>query len=45
MELLLTQAGLKVIHVNNDVSDAELNFDGAASPEVQFSWRARFERM
>lgn len=45
IENLLNKAGFKVIHVNNNVPDEELNFDGSASPKILENWRARLERM
>lgn len=45
MESGLRDAGFSIIHVDNDVSDAEFNFDGAATPAVLNNWRARLERM
>lgn len=45
METLLIQAGFKIIHVDNDITDAELNFNGAAEPYILRNWKARLERM
>ena len=45
IEFLLNKVGFKVIHVNNNVSDEELNFEGAASPKILENWRSRLERM
>lgn len=45
MESLLTLTGFKIIHVDNNFTDAELNFDGAVKPEVLLNWQARLERM
>jgi SAM-dependent methyltransferase len=45
MEGGLRDAGFSIIHVDNDVSDAEFNFDGAATPAVLNNWRARLQRM
>jgi len=45
METLLKKAGFKIIYVDNNVSDAELNFDGAAKPEVVVNWKARLKRL
>jgi ubiquinone/menaquinone biosynthesis C-methylase UbiE len=45
MEPLLKQIGLNVIYVNNDVTDAELNFNGAAEPQILCNWQVRLERM
>ena len=45
IEFLLNKVGFKVIHVNNNVSDEELNFEGAASPKILDNWRSRLERM
>lgn len=45
MELMLKQAGFKIIHVNNNITDAELNFDGAVEPHILLNWKARLERM
>ena len=45
MAALLTQTGFQIIHVDNDVTDAELNFNGAAEPHILRNWKARLERM
>ncbi|MCE3253433.1 MAG: Methyltransferase type 12 [Cellvibrio sp.] len=45
IETLLRQAGFRIIHTDNNVTDAELNFDGAASPQVLRNWNARCERL
>lgn len=45
IETLLRQAGFRIIHTDNNVIDAELNFDGAASPQVLLNWKARCERL
>jgi SAM-dependent methyltransferase len=45
MEHFLNEVGFEIIHVNNNVTDQELNFEGAASPKIFENWRARLERM
>lgn len=45
METLLKQAGFNIVYVNNDVTDAELNFDGAVEPHILLNWKARLARM
>ena len=42
---LLQAAGFRLVHVDDDVTDAELNFTGAATPDVERNWRARLARM
>lgn len=45
MESLLIQADFKIIHMDNDITDTELNFNGAANPQVLLNWKARLGRM
>jgi SAM-dependent methyltransferase len=45
MELLLEKVGFTIIHVDNDITDCELNFNGAADSAVLASWAARLHRM
>jgi ubiquinone/menaquinone biosynthesis C-methylase UbiE len=45
MERFLHEVGFKITHINNNISDQELNFEGAASPKILEIWRARLERM
>ncbi|MBE7214269.1 methyltransferase domain-containing protein [Shewanella benthica] len=45
MQAMLGQAGFDIVHVDNDVSDPELNFSGAASFDVIEGWSARLGRM
>ena len=40
----MRSAGLEVV-LQSDRTDAELAFDGPASPEVLEAWRGRLERM
>lgn len=42
---LLQAAGFSIIHSDDDVTDVELNFDGAAMKDVENNWRARLTRM
>jgi hypothetical protein len=42
---MLKKAGFTVLHSNDDVTDVELNFNGAASAEVLAGWTARLNRM
>ena len=42
---LLHAAGFQLLHTDDDVSDAELNFAGAATGDVERNWRARLARM
>ncbi|GGY83114.1 hypothetical protein GCM10011613_29970 [Cellvibrio zantedeschiae] len=45
MESLLKQVGFNIIYVNNNVTDAELNFDGSCEHQILLNWKARLERM
>jgi SAM-dependent methyltransferase len=45
MESILRTIGFEIIYVDNNVSDIELNFSGAANVEILTNWRARLERM
>lgn len=45
MEALLRQAGFHITYTDNNVTDKELNFDGAAEPNILHNWQARLERM
>lgn len=45
MVALLQSAGFEIIHSDNDVTDPELNFSGAATAEVFIGWQARLSRM
>ncbi|MCW8875905.1 MAG: methyltransferase domain-containing protein [Kangiellaceae bacterium] len=45
MQDLLQSAGFEIVHVDNDVTDPELNFSGAASKEIVEGWVARLNRM
>lgn len=45
IEYYLNKVGFKITHVNNNVLDEELNFDGSVSPKILKNWRARLERM
>jgi SAM-dependent methyltransferase len=42
---LLQSAGFEIVHVDNDVTDPELNFSGAAPKEIIEGWSARLSRM
>jgi SAM-dependent methyltransferase len=42
---IVTRAGFSVIYDDDNVVDAELNFDGIASPEIYKNWQARIMRM
>lgn len=42
---LLEAAGFTLMHSDFNVSDPELNFDGAASQEVLLAWTTRLQRM
>jgi hypothetical protein len=42
---MLKKTGFTVLHSNDDVTDVELNFNGAASAEVLAGWTARLNRM
>jgi trans-aconitate methyltransferase len=45
IEVLLKQAGFQILHNENNMTDAELNFDGAAESKVLINWLARLARM
>ncbi|PMG51076.1 class I SAM-dependent methyltransferase [Shewanella sp. 10N.286.52.B9] len=45
MQGLLQSAGFEIVHVDNDVTDPELNFSGAAPTEIIEGWAARLNRM
>lgn len=45
IETILQQAGFNITYIDNNVNDAELNFDGPASPQVLRNWKARCERL
>lgn len=45
MPALLQSAGFDILHVDNDVTDPELNFSGAAPQEIIDGWVARLKRM
>jgi SAM-dependent methyltransferase len=45
MEGILKEVGFEITHVDNNVSDPELNFNGAANPKILANWKARLERM
>ena len=45
MQLMLQQVGFEISYVDNDVTDLELNFSGAARADVIQGWSARLERM
>lgn len=45
MRKMLEEAGFRIAYVDDNVPDSELNFNGAASPEVISSWSARLSRM
>ncbi|MGV1097807.1 class I SAM-dependent DNA methyltransferase [Thiovibrio sp. JS02] len=45
MQGLLQSAGFEIVHVDNDVTDPELNFTGAAPKEIIEGWSARLNRM
>jgi SAM-dependent methyltransferase len=45
MQDLLKNADFTILHTNDDVTDVELNFNGAASAEVLAGWSARLDRM
>jgi len=42
---LLQSAGFEIEHVDNDVTDPELNFSGAAPEKIIECWAARLSRM
>ncbi len=45
MQDLLINSGFEVVYQNNDVTDLELNFDGAVSEEILQNWKARLSRL
>lgn len=45
LESALEKTGFKVVYINHDVPDQELNFSGPATPEVLNNWTSRLERM
>jgi SAM-dependent methyltransferase len=45
MQGMLNNAGFDIVYFDNDVSDPELNFSGAAPPEIIEGWSARLSRM
>lgn len=45
MQGLLQGAGFEIEHFDNDVTDPELNFSGAAPEEIIEGWAARLSRM
>lgn len=45
MEGLLKRSEFEIMYVDNDVTDVELNFSGAANKDVIQGWSARLERM
>lgn len=45
MQGLLQSAGFEIVHIDNDVTDPELNFSGAAPKEIIEGWAARLSRM
>ena len=45
MQDMLQNAGFEILYFDNDVTDPELNFSGAASQEIIDGWRARLNRM
>lgn len=45
MQGMLQSAGFEIVHVDNDVTDRELNFSGAAPAEIIEGWAARLNRM
>jgi SAM-dependent methyltransferase len=45
MQGMLQSAGFEIVYVDNDVTDPELNFSGAASQEIIDGWAARLNRM
>ncbi len=42
---LLMNSGFEIVYQNNDVTDSELNFDGAVSGEILQNWKARLTRL
>jgi ubiquinone/menaquinone biosynthesis C-methylase UbiE len=45
LQTILAEIGFKNIYVDNDVTDVELNFNGAANAEILRNWQARLARM
>ncbi|MDO6776227.1 methyltransferase domain-containing protein [Shewanella sp. 3_MG-2023] len=45
MQGLLKDAGFEIVYFDNDVTDPELNFSGAAASEIIEGWSARLNRM
>lgn len=45
IEGLLQGSGFEIVYVDNDVTDAELNFSGAAPQDIVDGWAARLNRM
>lgn len=45
MQGLLQNAGFDILYVDNDITDPELNFAGAAAQEIIDGWAARLSRM
>jgi hypothetical protein len=45
MHEMVRDAGFLIVYSDNDVSDPELNFSGAASAEILKGWTARLGRM
>lgn len=45
MQDMLKGAGFDIVYFDNDVSDPELNFSGAAPSEIIDGWSARLRRM
>jgi SAM-dependent methyltransferase len=45
MQDTLENAGFTILHSNDDATDVELNFNGAASAEILAGWTARLNRM
>ncbi len=45
MQGLLKEAGFDILYIDDDVTDPELNFSGAATSEIIEVWSARLDRM
>ncbi|MCP4762448.1 MAG: class I SAM-dependent methyltransferase [archaeon] len=45
MRDLLINSGFEIVYQNNNVTDSELNFDGAVSGEILQNWKARLTRL
>lgn len=45
MQGLLETSGFEIVHVDNDVTDQELNFCGTATEDVIKGWSSRLNRM